>query len=230
MVSTSCKRQVSVSTDDAFKLWEQKCSYPCNFFSVRKTVIVTHASILTRKIPTRNVQFIFTTWSTQKARQVFHSPYRTHFNTPNNLTIYPETKKINKLKLSNYMNQTHSIGIPGNKSLIAVTMAVMRESDVWFNSSCVWNEYTLSFVESVSWNRITDMKCLLQKCMGTTETYLWQLLAFNGLQVKVVDIKINFGWNFWNKNKQPARGENLKQNRTRLSSLRHICQQQTGVY
>ena len=32
---------------------------------------------------------------------------------------------------------THSIGIPGNKSDIAVTMAVIRESDVWFNSSCV---------------------------------------------------------------------------------------------
>lgn len=50
----------------------------------------------------------------------------------------------------NLDRMAYSIGIPGNKSLIAVTMAVMRESEVWFNSSWVWKEYTLSTVDKVS--------------------------------------------------------------------------------
>ena len=65
--------------------------YPSNFFSVGQTVVVAHTGVLARKIAAWNVQFVLTTRAPQKVRQVLHSAHRTHFNTPNNLTV--DTRK-----------------------------------------------------------------------------------------------------------------------------------------
>ena len=58
--------------------------------------------------PTGLTSILRTTWLYKRAKKQF-----------NNWGFYIKA-----------LNQTHSIGMPGKRSLIAVTMAVMRESDV----------------------------------------------------------------------------------------------------